>query len=590
MQIENVRVQNFRCIRDSGSVSLTSDMTILIGENESGKTALLDALVCFNPGREFSNADLSTMSPQREAVSSGMVGKETVDMVTVTIRLSEDEREQLNIPASVLPGDSLSVIKRLDNSFVIVGPNGIPLSDLYASIKNNRLLTQVRGIRRQLVSVYQGSIVRKFPQDQFVFLRKSETEPDSANLILFPSEAGEVWDRLHQGDRVQVTQQAPDPFGRNARAMNVGEFVDFEDELTAVETAATLEWNDLTVSAKRLLNIIQEVPSSHPLRSIFSEDFQSLLEEQLSDNRGVIPWDDESILDQLPTFERGVLSPVDDQLSLESTHKPESEGSHGALHSLVDEVGLDPEEAVKADPTERVRIFDEKSRLLSNIFTDSWVRDVDAEFVPFNQDRDLGLAISCQGSLDPPSRHSQGFNSYLAIIARLLEMGKRSNRNLVFLLDDPAMHLHPTAQEKLADVLGRQQFQVLVATHFPFMVSSDRLDRVRLLCRTEGGAYLEDDWHQAGDGLLPIRGAMSRWTLGRIPLLVEGKSDREVLVEMSELLRESGKDCMSALIEPLPAGGTAMPFAAKALSAMDVKFIALVDGDRQGDKIKRRLM
>ena len=370
----------------------------------------------------------------------------------------------------------------------------------------------------------------------------------------------------------------------------MGKFIDFEDDLTAVETAATLEPNEIIVSVEHLLTRIREMPANHPLGSIFSEDFQSLLDEQLLNNPNEIPWDDQSILEQLPMFEKGVLSAVDDQLSLEASSEMGPDGYRRALQALVEEVGLQPEEAVKADPTDRIRIFDEKSRLLSNIFTDSWVRDVDAEFVPFNQDRDLGLAISCQGSLDPPSRRSQGFNSYLGLIAKLLEIGRRSSRNLVFLLDDPAMHLHPTAQEKLADVLGRQQFQVLAATHFPFMISPDRLDRVRLLCRMESGAYLEDDWHQAGDGLLPIKGAMSKWTLGRFPVLVEGKSDREVLVEISELLRQSGKDSMSGFMEPLPGGGASMPYAAKALRAMDVRFIALVDGDRQGDDIKRRLM
>ena len=122
------------------------------------------------------------------------------------------------------------------------------------------------------------------------------------------------------------------------------------------------------------------------------------------------------------------------------------------------------------------------------------------------------------------------------------------------------------------------------------MIRPDRLDRVRLLCRTETGAYLEDNWRQAGDGLLPVRGALSRWTLGRIPVLVEGDSDREVLTQMSELIGKSSQDSMSSVIGPLPAGGSSMPHTAKALRAMDVKFIALVDGDQSGDDIKRRLM
>ena len=262
----------------------------------------------------------------------------------------------------------------------------------------------------------------------------------------------------------------------------------------------------------------------------------------------------------------------------------------GGLLALIDEVGLSPSEAVMAEHTERIRIFDEKSHVLSKIFSESWGKDVQAELVPFNQDKELGLAIASQGSLDPPSRRSQGFNSYLGLTARLLELRKHSEDRVVLILDDPAMHLHPTAQERLSRILGEQPFQVLAATHFPFMISSDRLDRVRLLCRTESGAYYEQDWKQAGEGLLPIRGALSRWTLGKVPLLVEGQSDRTVLKNMSELLMGLGEDSMASILEPLPSGGSAMPETARALRAMDVQFIALVDGDKQGNDIKKKLI
>ena len=156
-------------------------------------------------------------------------------------------------------------------------------------------------------------------------------------------------------------------------------------------------------------------------------------------------------------------------------------------------------------------------------------------------------------------------------------------------LDDPAMHLHPIAQEKLAVELADQPFQVLAATHFPFMIRPDRLDQVRYMHRTVAGAYVEDDWSKAGSGLLPVRGALSRWTSGRIPLLVEGPTDREVLIQMSRIFKRKEIGSLSPIIEPLPSGGSTMPDAAKALLAMDVKFIALIDEDKQGADNKRKL-
>ena len=592
MHIDTIRVQNFRCVRESGAIPLTPDLTIFIGENETGKTALLEALLCFNLENAFLNADLSTMSPTRESVLSGVIAKDTIDMVTIAINVSATEREQFNIPANVLTGDTLRITKRFDNSYVIKGANGTPLSELYANTKSTRLITEIKAIRRQLSSVYQGYVVRKYPQDQFVFLRKSQNEPESADLILFPIAAGDLWDSLSQGDLVQVTHQAPDPYGRNIRAMNAGQHVTFEEELSAVENSTRHESPELAESLTLLLNRIHSMPTNHPLRSIFGDDFQALLTEHLASSADPVPWDDDKILNHLPAFQRGTFSPVDDKISLNSIGEPESGECNGkeGLQALVDEVGLVPSEAVMAEHTERVRIFDDNSRRLSDLITGFWVKDVQAEFVPFNQDKELGLAISSQGSLDPPSRRSHGFNSYLGLAAGLLGLGKPSTSNLVLLLDDPAMHLHPIAQEKLADLLGKQRFQVLVATHFPFMIESERLDRVRLLCRTEGGAYLEENWRLAGEGLLPVKGALSRWTLGHIPVLVEGKTDRETLIRMSEYLSKDGKDSMPHIMEPLPAGGSAMVDTAKALQAMDIRFIALVDGDSQGNNTRRKLI
>lgn len=49
MRLTAIRVANFRNILDSGTVSVQPDVTCLVGKNESGKTALLQAIYRFNP-------------------------------------------------------------------------------------------------------------------------------------------------------------------------------------------------------------------------------------------------------------------------------------------------------------------------------------------------------------------------------------------------------------------------------------------------------------------------------------------------------------------------------------------------------------
>ena len=46
MRLKNVHLSNFQCFEDSGEIPIY-DMTIFIGENDCGKTALLRALDVF---------------------------------------------------------------------------------------------------------------------------------------------------------------------------------------------------------------------------------------------------------------------------------------------------------------------------------------------------------------------------------------------------------------------------------------------------------------------------------------------------------------------------------------------------------------
>ncbi len=48
MILKSVRIENFKCVEDSKEFSL-DPVTCLVGKNEAGKTALLQALYKLNP-------------------------------------------------------------------------------------------------------------------------------------------------------------------------------------------------------------------------------------------------------------------------------------------------------------------------------------------------------------------------------------------------------------------------------------------------------------------------------------------------------------------------------------------------------------
>ncbi len=57
MRLRKFRVRAYRCIHDSGEISV-SDLAAFVGRNESGKTTILQALTLLNKDEKISELDL----------------------------------------------------------------------------------------------------------------------------------------------------------------------------------------------------------------------------------------------------------------------------------------------------------------------------------------------------------------------------------------------------------------------------------------------------------------------------------------------------------------------------------------------------
>jgi len=57
MRLRKFRVRAYRCIHDSGEITV-GDLAAFIGRNESGKTTILEALTLLNKDEQVSELDL----------------------------------------------------------------------------------------------------------------------------------------------------------------------------------------------------------------------------------------------------------------------------------------------------------------------------------------------------------------------------------------------------------------------------------------------------------------------------------------------------------------------------------------------------
>ena len=99
MRLRKFRVKAFRCIHDSGDITV-GDLAAFVGRNESGKTTILQALTLLNKDEIASDLDLCD---------------EMVEELKSEVRLAEGEfqlnENEMNMVKEKFPNIELSKIK-----------------------------------------------------------------------------------------------------------------------------------------------------------------------------------------------------------------------------------------------------------------------------------------------------------------------------------------------------------------------------------------------------------------------------------------------------------------------------------------------
>jgi chromosome segregation ATPase len=97
MRLTSARVQKYRSIRDTGWFDVEPQKTIMVGVNEAGKSAALQALQQVNPPDGVAGFDALRDYPRSEYndLSTGAVDPENVEVVSVKFSLDKDDIAKL---------------------------------------------------------------------------------------------------------------------------------------------------------------------------------------------------------------------------------------------------------------------------------------------------------------------------------------------------------------------------------------------------------------------------------------------------------------------------------------------------------------
>lgn len=118
MKLLKARVMNYKSIEDSGWVTI-NNVTCLVGKNESGKTAFLQALQKLSP-IEGIIGDFDTLEyPRKSYAKYRQIHDENpADVVSAEFELSEDEiaEIELNLGKKTIQSNIIKATKNYKNS------------------------------------------------------------------------------------------------------------------------------------------------------------------------------------------------------------------------------------------------------------------------------------------------------------------------------------------------------------------------------------------------------------------------------------------------------------------------------------------
>ena len=556
MRLEAFRVQNYKRIEDTGWVDVR-DLTVLVGKNESGKSAVLRGLSKLRPSdgegydglREFPRRRYSDEYDETAVAASGQFSFNDADREALTA-----------INPALASAQSVVISRKYDNKYIVtfdpaaggeflskaqvreaaqtaldavedtVAPDG--RGEEYTPIKTtiiSELQTQLSGPLAGAGALYADAvgIVSKIVNGCIA----EQWHKDALGTIGAPLTA------LHRHALQQATLQT----AHNWVLENIPQFIYF-DRYDVLDSA---------INIPAFIQQLQSEPRAPRVRTTKC------------------------------LFEHVSLDP-------------------SVLAELISNPNVGEEE-MRRRIDERAIRASSAGQAMTRRFTEWWLQRRHA----FRYDLDGNyFRVWVSDDLDPSEieldQRSQGMQYFFSFFLVFLVEAQGEHENSILLLDEPGNSLHGTAQAKIIDFLRSisSKNQVIYSTHSPFMIDGEHLEEVRPVWEdpNNGSTKVSDDvWPKDKDALFPLQAALGynlvqSLFISRHQVLVEGITDFSLVKALDAALRANSRTGLDPDIILTPAGGAGrMVPLASMLVGHEVQVVALLDGDESGRREARKL-
>ena len=562
MKLSQVRVQNYRCVRDTGWFEVEQAKTILVGPNEAGKTAVLEALQQINPPPD----GVTGFNPLRDYprklynadIQSGRLDPHNIPVASAWLALEPDDLAEL---PDGFGATGYRCTRYLNNRFTHTLEGGPEIVVFSEEIRNDlqRIAIHVDG------RAAEG--------------REGEPPP-SAEL-----------EGIISGWQVGTTKIDLE-YGLDLRSW-LDSAIEFVDENDTAEDARHKRLLEYTRIPEQHAAVLENLKNRLPVFVYFNNYFrirpnlhlrrfaERVERDFLDDDR--YDYGNLCLLKLLGFTVRELAAlgdapdPGDDQEAFDSYRNPLDERDiqlNAASVRLTGEI----RSIWNPDPTRAE--------------ADTVLIKADGQYLKVVIQDELGVQIEVD-------QRSAGFQWLVSFFVVFFAEAKDAHANAILLLDEPGLSLHGLKQREFRQTISRlaEGNQTLYTTHSPFLVGPNELDLVRvveMIDRDEGTKVHTSVTASDPAALLPLQEALgydlaqSLFAQQR-NLVLEGLTDFWYLEATAQMLRDAGLADLNQKIALLPANTAGkVVYFATILHANNLKVAALLDSDNAGDQAAKQ--
>jgi predicted ATP-dependent endonuclease of OLD family len=525
MKLASFRVRRYKNVLDSTEVSVESDVTTLVGMNESGKSTMLDALYRLNPvyGDTFvERDDYPRWRWKRDGRKEDL---SVISPIQATFQLDENDLEALRdeLGEGVVTAETVTIGRR-----------------------------------------YNGGLWVGVPVDEAQFLKNVLKDHADAEALL------EAHDTVASLKEALAAKPKPAPAVVDA----AGETEEVPDENAAADAEVLARITSLIGDAEDLGAIARKTVRSRMPKFFRFASYQNL--EGRVDVATLRTLDNEQPGASPKQTARALLRLAD--TDIDSVTDAEFESRTAELEAVSSDLSREMAEYWSTNPELRIKVEIEPETVAASNGQTSVVRYLNFRVEDRKHDFTNNFSL-----------RSSGYQWFFSFLAAFSEFEDRDDVVILLDEPALTLHAKAQRDflrfinKRLAPV-----GQVVYTTHSPFMVEEIERVRVVEDRGEDIGSVTSSDALEVGeDSAFPLQAALGydlsqNLFIGERNLLVEGPSDLAYLEVIGRHLRDQGRKGLDERWRILPAGGASNVPAFVSLLGQKVSVTVLLDSGTEG--------